>query len=48
MPEPDIYQIFVVPFNKLGLKYMVTGAAASIIYREKIKELDLEKVWSIA
>ena len=32
MREPNLFQIFTRPLNKLGLRYMVTGAVASIIY----------------
>jgi len=32
MPEPNLFQIFTSRMNKLGLRYMVTGAVASIIY----------------
>jgi len=34
MPGPELYQIFVSNFNRLGVRYMVTGAAASIVYGE--------------
>jgi hypothetical protein len=34
MPEPKLYQIFVSNFNRLGIRYMVTGAVASIVYGE--------------
>jgi hypothetical protein len=44
MPEPNLYQIFVGPFNRLGLKYMVTGAAASIIYGEPRLTNDIDLV----
>ena len=55
MPEPKLYHIFVSNFNKFGIRYMVTGAAASIIYGEprltndiEIGQLMLEKEWSAA
>ena len=55
MLEPKLYHIFVGDFNKLGIRYMVTGAAASIIYGEprltddiEIEKLMLEKEWSAA
>ena len=44
MPEPNLYQIFVGPFNRLGLKYMVTGAVASIIYGEPRLTNDIDLV----
>jgi hypothetical protein len=44
MPELNLYQIYVVPFNNLGLIYMVTGAAASIIYGEPRLTNDIDLV----
>ena len=34
MPEPKLFNIFTAKFNKLGIRYMVTGAVASIVYGE--------------
>ena len=31
MPELNLYHIFVSIFNKFSIRYMVTGATASII-----------------
>jgi len=32
MPERDLFLLFLAPLNRLGVNYMVTGAAASIVY----------------
>jgi hypothetical protein len=32
MQEPDVYSYFTKTFNKLGVRYVVTGAVATIIY----------------
>ena len=44
MPEPKLYQIFVSNFNRLGIRYMVTGAAASIVYGEPRLTNDVDVV----
>ena len=44
MPEPDLFQIFTRPLNRSGLGYMVTGAAASIVYGEPRLTHDLDVV----
>jgi len=32
MPEPDLFQILTSRIKRVGLRYMVTEALASIIY----------------
>jgi hypothetical protein len=44
MPEPELYHIFVGNFNRLGIRYMVTGAAASIVYGEPRLTNDIDVV----
>ncbi len=34
MPEINLFQIFTSRLNRVGIRYMVTGAAAAIIYGE--------------
>ncbi len=34
MPEPDLFLLFVRPFNRAGIRYMVTGSVAAIFYGE--------------
>lgn len=48
MPEPKLYHIFVSNFNKFGIRYMVTGAAASIIYGEPRLTNDIDVVMDLA
>ena len=48
MPEPKLYQIFVSDFNRLGIRYMVTGAAASIVYGEPRLTNDIDVVIDLA
>jgi hypothetical protein len=34
MPEPELSLIFVRPLNRLGIRYVVSGSVASILYGE--------------
>jgi len=34
MQEPNLFQIFISRLNRIGVRYMVTGAVAVIIYGE--------------
>ena len=44
MREPNLFQIFTSRMNKLGLRYIVTGAVASIIYGEPRLTHDIDVV----
>ena len=44
MPEPNLFQIFTSRLDKLGLRYMVTGAVASTIYGEPRLTHDIDLV----
>jgi hypothetical protein len=44
MQEPNLYHIFVSRLNSLSVDYMVTGAAASIIYGEPRLTNDIDLV----
>jgi len=44
MPEHDLFQIFTKRLNEAGITYMVTGAAASIVYGEPRLTHDLDIV----
>ena len=44
MPEPNLFQIFVSRLNRLDIRYMVTGAVASIIYGEPRLTHDIDLV----
>jgi len=44
MPEPNLFQIFAAPLQKIGIRYMVTGATAAIIYGEPRVTHDIDLV----
>lgn len=44
MQKPNLYHIFVSRLNSLSVRYMVTGAAASIIYGEPRLTNDIDLV----
>ncbi len=44
MPEPNLFKIFISRLNKLGLRYMVTGAVAVVIYGEPRLTHDIDVV----
>ena len=44
MPNHSLYHIFIGPLNKVGIRYMVTGAVASIIYGEPRLTHDVDMV----
>jgi hypothetical protein len=44
MPEPNLFKIFTARLNKIGVRYMVTGAVAVIIYGEPRLTHDIDVV----
>lgn len=34
MPEPDLIELFVLPLNRLGIRYLVSGSVAAMLYGE--------------
>jgi hypothetical protein len=34
MPEPDLIELFVFPLNQLGIRYLVSGSVAAMLYGE--------------
>jgi hypothetical protein len=34
MPEPDLIQLFAEPLNRLGIRYLVSGSVAAMLYGE--------------
>jgi len=44
MPERDLFLIFLAPLNRLKIPYMVTGAAASIVYGQPRMTHDIDLV----
>ncbi len=47
MPEPNLFHIFTTRLDGMGLRYMVTGAVASIIYGEPRLTHDVDLVVEI-
>jgi len=44
MPEPNLFKIFTARLNKIGIRYMATGAVAAIIYGEPRLTHDIDLV----
>lgn len=44
MPELDLFRIFISPLNRMGIRYMITGAVATIIYGKPRLTHDLDLV----
>jgi hypothetical protein len=34
MPEPELFLLFVRPFNRAALRYVISGGVAAIFYGE--------------
>lgn len=48
MPDADLIDLFVVPLNRAGLTYMVTGSVASMLYAEPRFTADVDVVARVA
>ncbi len=44
MPAPDLCLLFVRPLNRIGVRYMVTGSVAAILYGEPRMTHDVDLV----
>lgn len=44
MPEPNLFNIFTARLNKSGIRYMITGAVAVVIYGEPRLTHDIDLV----
>ncbi len=44
MQDPDFISLFVLPLEKAGIRYMITGSVASSIYGEPRNTLDIDLV----
>lgn len=44
MSEPDLVGLFVAPLERLGLRYMITGGVASVIYGDPRFTRDVDVV----
>jgi len=48
MREPNLFQIFTSRMNRLGMRYIVTGAVASIVYGEPRLTHDIDLVLELS
>jgi hypothetical protein len=49
VPQPDdLISLFIAPLNRSGIRYMVTGAVAAIVYGEPRLTHDIDVVISVA
>jgi hypothetical protein len=44
MPEPDLIQLFAQPLNQLGVRYLVSGSVAAMLYGEPRVTHDIDFV----
>jgi hypothetical protein len=44
MPDPDLIELFVQPLNTLGVRYMVSGSVAAMLYGEPRVTHDVDLV----
>lgn len=47
MPEPNLFLIYVKPLNDIGIRYVVTGSIASILYGEPRLTYDIDLIVEI-
>ena len=48
MPEPELSLLFVRPLNQLGIRYIINGGVAAILYGEPCFSNDVDFVVSCA
>ena len=44
MPEPDLIELFAVPLNQAGIRYLVSGSVAAMLYGEPRVTHDIDFV----
>ena len=44
MPEPDLIELFVGPLNQLGVRYLISGSVAAMLYGEPRVTHDIDFV----
>ncbi|MGD0536577.1 MAG: hypothetical protein ABSC03_02900 [Verrucomicrobiota bacterium] len=44
MPEPDLIELFAQPLNQLGVRYLVSGSVAAMLYGEPRVTHDIDLV----
>ena len=47
MPEPNLFLIFIKPLNDIGIRYVVTGSVAGILYGEPRLTYDIDLIVEI-
>ncbi len=47
-PAPSLVKLFVVPLNRAGIDYMVTGGLAAVVYGHPRLTLDVDLVLRLA
>lgn len=48
MTEPDLIQLFAEPLERIGLRYMITGGVASVVYGEPRFTRDIDVVLELS
>lgn len=44
MPEPDLIELFVQPLNQTGIRYLISGSVAAMLYGEPRVTHDIDFV----
>lgn len=44
MPEPDLIELFVQPLNRLGIRYVISGSVAAMLYGEPRLTHDIDLI----
>jgi hypothetical protein len=44
MPEPDLIELFVAPLERLGIRYIVSGSVAAMLYGEPRLTNDIDLI----
>ncbi len=44
MPDPDLIVVFVHPLNRLGIRYMISGSVAAMLFGEPRMTHDIDLV----
>jgi len=44
MPEPDLIELFEQPLNRLGIRYVISGSVAAMLYGEPRLTHDIDLI----
>lgn len=44
MPEPDLIELYIIPLNRLGIRYLVSGSVAAMYYGEPRLTYDIDLI----